>query len=240
MGIAPVLALAQAGPPLLTDDPGTPGDRNWEINVAATADHRPGAGTYETPLLDINYGVGEHIQLKYEVPYLFENSEDGARHGLGNSLFGVKWRFHDDVQSGFSLSTYPQLELNNPTNSFRRGLVDEGPRLLLPVEINREFGSVNLGMEAGRRFSRYANEETILGVAATRQFTPALELLAEIYNAWDQGEGRASTLDLGGRYALRPGTLLLFMLGHSIASLSDTLQPQWIGYLGIQFQVEGR
>jgi len=34
--------LAQGGPPLLTDDPGTPGHRNWEINIASTHFRSPG------------------------------------------------------------------------------------------------------------------------------------------------------------------------------------------------------
>ena len=31
----PRLARADAGPPFLTNDPGTPGNGNWEINIAA-------------------------------------------------------------------------------------------------------------------------------------------------------------------------------------------------------------
>jgi hypothetical protein len=30
--------MAQGGPPMRTDDPGTLGKGNWEINIAATAD----------------------------------------------------------------------------------------------------------------------------------------------------------------------------------------------------------
>ena len=30
----PLRVLAQGGPPLITDDPGTPGDGHWEINIA--------------------------------------------------------------------------------------------------------------------------------------------------------------------------------------------------------------
>ena len=34
--------LAQGGPPLVTDDPETPGDGHWEVNLAATGDHTSG------------------------------------------------------------------------------------------------------------------------------------------------------------------------------------------------------
>ena len=71
--------FAQGGPPLLTDDPGTPGNRNWEINIASTHFRSPGEREIEAPLLDINYGLGDRIQLKYELPYLFD-SDEGARY----------------------------------------------------------------------------------------------------------------------------------------------------------------
>ena len=32
---APFAVHAQAGPPFLTNDPGTPGNANWEINMPA-------------------------------------------------------------------------------------------------------------------------------------------------------------------------------------------------------------
>ena len=60
---------AFAGPPLLTDDPDTPGDKRWEINIAFTLDKLNTESTYETPILDLNYGVGDNIQIKYELPW---------------------------------------------------------------------------------------------------------------------------------------------------------------------------
>jgi hypothetical protein len=51
-----------------TDDPGTPGNRTWEINIACTQTFSPIEREIETPLLDINYGLGDRIQLKFEIP----------------------------------------------------------------------------------------------------------------------------------------------------------------------------
>ncbi len=101
---------AQGGPPLITDDPGTPGNHNWEVNVGFLADRRPTVREYQVPQLDINYGYGERLQLKYQVPWLIRG-EDGTatRNGLGKSLFGVKWRFFENEEHGLEFSTYPQL-----------------------------------------------------------------------------------------------------------------------------------
>src|SRR5438067_1001366 len=91
---APLWAGAQGGPPLLTDDPITPGDRHWEVNIALTAEHFRGERSYGAPLLDLNYGLGERIQLKWEVPWLMVQTPGaGTRSGLGDSKLGVKWRF---------------------------------------------------------------------------------------------------------------------------------------------------
>ncbi len=62
------------------------------------ADRNPRGGSYETPDLDINYGIGNRIQLKYEVPVGIQEVRGDESHvvaGLGNSLFGVKYRFYE-------------------------------------------------------------------------------------------------------------------------------------------------
>ena len=74
------LVLAQGGPPFLSDDPDTPGNKHWEINVGFIGERNPFGGSYETPNMDVNYGVGNRIQLKYEVPLSIEEMRsDSAR-----------------------------------------------------------------------------------------------------------------------------------------------------------------
>src|SRR5207248_738988 len=46
-------AFAQGGPPLITDDPDTPGPGYWEINVAAERDSQGTERRSETPRLDV-------------------------------------------------------------------------------------------------------------------------------------------------------------------------------------------
>src|SRR5207244_4178488 len=128
-------ALAQGGPPLITDDPGTPGSGKWEIQFSFAHERTEHERSYDAPLLDVNYGWGERIQLKCEVAYLTIDTDDERAHsGLGNSLAGLKLRFLDEDRAGFAMSFYPQVEFNNPTKSVRRGLVESGTNVLLPVE----------------------------------------------------------------------------------------------------------
>ena len=48
---------------MITDDPGTPGDGKWEINLAVAFEHRSDETSLDLPVIDLNYGVGEYIQL---------------------------------------------------------------------------------------------------------------------------------------------------------------------------------
>jgi hypothetical protein len=109
------VAHAQGGPPFRTDDPETPGNRHWEINFGFIGDRNPAAGAYQVPDFDINYGLGDRLQLKYEIPIAIEETRPqpagvpdvpnpGSASaalpgqvigGLGESLLGIKWRFYE-------------------------------------------------------------------------------------------------------------------------------------------------
>ncbi len=111
--LIPMTGRAQGGPPLITDDPDTPGPGFWEINLSAITEKSHREGRVEGPLADINYGVGHRIQLKFEIPWVSQ-SETGKQlqSGIGNSLIGVKWRFVGGEKQKIAWATYPQLEIN--------------------------------------------------------------------------------------------------------------------------------
>ncbi len=64
-------AFAQGGPPLITDDPGTPRDSNWEINVAFTLVKRKIGREYDDNewiyRLAMGYEASEAIELLAEI-----------------------------------------------------------------------------------------------------------------------------------------------------------------------------
>src|SRR5437763_10902210 len=106
-------AFTQGGPPMITDDPGTPGDRKWEINLAIGFEHRPNETAYDLPALDLNYGVGEHIQLTLQTaPVFLQRDDHGPIGGFGATEAAVKWRFLDEDRSGFAMSMFPRIIFN--------------------------------------------------------------------------------------------------------------------------------
>jgi hypothetical protein len=257
--LAPVaavsLAHAQGGPPFITDDPGTPGNRHWEINLGWIANHNPGQSYYELPDIDMNYGWGDRIQLKYELPLAAATDPDNTtRAGLGESLLGIKWRPYEHHRAGepksdenmdFSLGTYPQVSLNNPTSAVRRGIVENGPQYYLPMEFTAKLGSIGLNGEVGRWIgNQLVPSRWGRGLIAGHEFSDRLELYGEIYDLQDANrigsapKQRALTLDMGGRQTLdRAGHVrLLFMGGRAIQAVTRwNSEPNWIAYLGVQF-----
>ncbi len=282
-------AFAQAGPPFRTDDPETPGNKHWEINFGWVGDRNPGSGAYQTPDFDINYGLGDRIQLKYELPIAVEEVRPLAAAGsqpaqpgsvaigLGDSLLGVKYRFYehhpgdpwlgrnppsrtaqagdaDEPAVNFSVGTYPQLSLNNPTSSVRRGVVAGGPDFFLPIESNARLGPIRMDGEVGYHFGNHALPQSwIRGLIVGHEFTDRTEAYLEIYDEQDanripagygfgqfatgQPKQRESTLGVGGRQALnRDKTrILLLMAGRSFqAASASNGQPGWIAYVGLQ------
>jgi hypothetical protein len=231
----PSLAQADAGPPYLTNDPGTPGDGNWEINIASMQDIERGVANYQLPQIDLNFGVGDRIQLTYEIPYVVQ-TRDGqvSASGWSNAYPGLKWRFFEQGEGGWAVSTFPQFETAGSATAQRNGIAASGSRLLVPLEVAKTVGPVALDFEAGYYAPWHGPEERILGLVAGHAFTPRLELDTELYNDHVLGKTpQVITLDVGGRYKLHRGFVLLFMAGRSLNG-NGPGQVEFMGYIGIQ------
>src|SRR5271168_471432 len=303
-----VAGHAQGGPPFRTDDPETPGNRHWEINFGWIGDRNRAAGAYQVPDFDINYGLGDRIQLKYEIPIAIEETRPQPATatapgvsgyvigGLGESLLGIKWRFYErhpndpwlknrfgtglpgafghhaesqpaeasgdapgeedspEALVNFSVSTYPQLFLNNPTRAVQRGLVVAGPAFFFPIEVNGRVGPIRLLGEVGYNFGNHSVPQSWgRGLLVGHEFSDRTEAYLELYDQQDanrippgQGVGefatgypkqREATLGLGGRQALNKAKTLnlLLMGGRSFQTVSvNNSQPSWIAYVGLQ------
>jgi hypothetical protein len=231
-------ARAQGGPPLLTNDPATPGPKNWEINLAVMPVLAHGVNDYQLPQLDFNYGVGPAIQLTFEVPYVLQTVPgQPARTGFSNSFPGVKWRFIDN-KKGWNVSLFPQLELKGTSTAIRNGIAGGDTRFLLPVEVQRKVGPLELDAEAGYYVPIHGHEERIIGFATGHNFSKRLEAIGEVYN--DRALGTLphdTTWDLGGRYGFHEGLIFLMMAGRSFSGNASG-QPNFLAYVGVQILLE--
>jgi hypothetical protein len=229
--------VAQGGPPMLTDDPGTPGDGHWEINIATLSDHTADATTSQVPLLDLNYGVGEHIQLKFEIPWLMQNSS--GHDGFGDGLAGVKWRFYDAGENAWQVSTYPQVEFASPlARSSHSGLTQSATSYLLPFEFQRGFADFDIGFELGRWFRPSSRQDTwIAGVVVGHEVQKGFELIAELHDERSvQNAHDELALNLGARWDFSARYSLLLSAGRDVHnSLSET--NTLLSYIGLQIRL---
>ena len=234
-------AFAQGGPPYYTNDPGTPGPFNWEINLGYMPFFYSNQSVSHTPDVDINFGIGDRIQLTYENAWLRVQNPSTApqfgrtQFGMGQSNPGVKWRFYDAGEDGLSVSVFPQFFLNNPNDAVRRGITPPSQSFLLPFEFSKKFGPVDVDYEIGYQAVYKGPDGWITGLVVGHEFTSKLEADIEFY---DQGtfhpSGHQPTIDFGGRYKIHSPIIFLLMAGRSLAPTRSD-QAYFVGYCGIQF-----
>ena len=227
--------FAQGGPPYYTNDPGTPGNLNWEINLGYMPFLFSNQSVSHTPDVDINFGVRERIQLTYENAWLrVQNPGLRTKFGLGQSNPGVKWRFYDAGENGLSISIFPQFFLNDPGDGVRRGITPPNSSFLMPAEFSKKFGPIDVDYEIGYLAVHKGPDGWLTGLVAGHEFTPKLELDLELYN---QGTFHPSlnvpSFDVGGRYRLHSPVILLFMAGRSLQPTGPA-HAYFQGYFGVQ------
>ena len=229
-----VIAAGQGGSPMITEDTGTTEWHRYEINTAFAVRLGAGAKVYAAPFVDLNYGITKNAQFTIGVPYLvLRRGGERSIAGLGNTNVGVKYRFREESEKRrVSMSIFPQLALNNPTSSARRGLVNEGPELLMPLQWETAFGKWGAGGEVGYRFKR-GEDEVIYGVVVGREFK-RFELLAELHGTGGYGHLGASEIvcNFGTRVALSKHAAMQLSAGRSARPRRD---PRFIAYAGMQW-----
>jgi hypothetical protein len=220
---------------MITDDPGTPGDRKWEINLAVAFEHRPNETAYDIPAIDLNYGIGEHIQLTLQTaPVILKRSEHGPIGGLGGSEAALKWRFLDQETNGFDMSMFPRVIFNVTQSSVRRGLADDGTRFQVPFQIARKFGPWHADAEFGPLASSVGRSEWLYGMVGGLDVAKPTMLMAELHGTSRMNFTRdVLTVNVGLRHQFSETRILIASLGHEVRTPDD--RPlALIGYCGVQ------
>lgn len=235
--LAAASAQAQGGPPMVTDDPGTPGNGHWEINLGAIQSRTSAGRALAAPDADINYGWGDHIQLKADIPWVTAKDQGAStKSGLGDGDFGVKWRFVDEDDAGYSLSTYPQYTRNLLASSNRRGITSPGHSFFLPLELSADVGQgFSIAAEVGRNFVNAAGTQNqwVAGFVLAHACGEGVECLAELHQT--QATGTHETLvNFGLRWKLQESLTLLAAAGREFGTAGED-QLHSLVYVGLQF-----
>lgn len=220
---------------MITDDPGTPGPGKWEDNVAIVLEDRSGQTSLELPQFDLNYGIGEHIQLTLQTgPILLKRDDHGPIGGWGGTETAVKWRFLDEEKSGFDVSMFPRVIFNITQSSVHRGLTDDGTRFQIPFQIAKTFGRFHADAEFGPVGITVGRSQWLYGIVGGYDVEKSTMLMAEFHGTSRMNFTRETlTINFGLRQEITKSQILILSLGHEIQSSG---QPTaLIGYFGVQF-----
>jgi hypothetical protein len=229
------IAFGQGGPPMITDDPGTPGNGKWENNLAIIFEHRPSETSIDVPEIDLNYGVGDHIQLTLQnAPVLLKRSGHGLIGDLGSTEVAVKWRFLDEATSGLDMSMFPRVIFDLVQSSARRGLAENGTRFQIPFQMAKTFGRWHADVEVGPRARTVSRSEWLDGIVCGFDLAKPTMLMAELHNESRMNfSSDVLTLNVGLRHEFTENYILIVSMGHELRSPD---QPTaLIGYFGMQF-----
>lgn len=219
---------------MITDDPGTPGNGKWEINLAIALEHRSDETSLDLPAIDLNYGVGKNIQLTLQTaPVLLTREDHGPIGGLGGTEAAVKWRFLDEEKNGFDMSMFPRVIFNIQQSSARRGLTEDGTRFQIPFQISKSFGRFHADAEFGPVGITVGRSEWLYGVVGGFDVAKPTMLMAELHGTSRMNFARDElVINFGLRHELTETRILIISLGHEVRSPEDSLAL--IGYFGVQ------
>ncbi len=239
-----VASSLHAGPPLITDDPETPGRGGWEVNVSDQVFKTRDLLNVFAPYLDINYGPTDNSQLKLEfaaasfaMPEETDLTTDGHA-GVGDLLPGYKYRFIDEKEAGFSMSIFPQVSI--PTGNAPLGLGLGHPQLFAPFQISKHFCDEKLFVYAesgytdvcdGGRGNFFYN-----GIAAQYKVSKKLELMAEVGDfTYPHGGGPDNPFfNVGGAYHCNDTVAVIGSAGRSFRNRASDA-PEFQSFIGFQF-----
>jgi len=228
-------ARGQGGPPMITDDPGTPGDGKFEVNLAFSFERRPNEVAWDAPAIDFNYGLGDRIQLTLQTaPAWLKRSGRGLIAGLGGTEAAVKWRFVDDQRTGVTVSIFPRLLFNLSQASVRRGLAEDGTRVQLPIQIAKSFGGWDINFEWGALAGTAGPAEWLYGFVYGVDVTKTMSLMAELHGtARSNFDNDVLAVNFGIRQNINKHWVFIGSLGHEVRAPQG--QPlALIGYCGLQ------
>jgi hypothetical protein len=228
-------SFGEGGPPLIGDDPGTPGNGKFEINVAYPYLQTEHTTTMDLGYVDANYGLGDHIELSYQGGVLLGKSAGQGWHGgYDNSLLGLKWRFLDQETNGVDMSIYPQFGFNTTSSLARIGFANSGVGGFMPVEIAKTFGKLELDGEFGYQYQEHDRDQWAGGPIVGYLLNDRIELLGEARFVFDQDfRSNNLILDAGARVNLVEHVQLLFAAGRGLRNDGDS--PHLYLYAGLGF-----
>jgi hypothetical protein len=222
---------AFAGPPFLTDDPLPIDYKHWELYTFSTRD-KSGAGTSTVgPAIEYNVGPLPNVHVHFVVPFAWNAPVGGpTASGLGDTEFGIKFRFVQETQTRPQIGVFPMAELptGNPSDGIGNGRI----WFRLPLWIQKSWGPWTTYGGGGEAINTAPGMLTygFGGGLIQRDFGPLLTLGTEIFTtgATTVGQQGATYYTVGGYIKPTDRFNILFDIGHTFSG-----QNHAVSYFGL-------
>ena len=223
---------AFAGPPFLTDDPEPVDLHHVEVNVIGQQT-RAAIGRGGSVSGEVNVGCVPETQCHVALPITFNTRAGGSSNaGLGDVELGVKYRFFNRPDSGWSAAVYPTLDL--PTGDAGRGLGNGRAQLLLPLWVQRSSGDWSWDAGIARLINRApeARNSWFAGLLARRALGERLSLGAETYRRTSAASGEPSVtgFNVGAIISVSPHQNLLVSAGRGLTHIETNQLSMFLAY----------
>jgi hypothetical protein len=206
-----------AAPVLATEDTDTPGKGRWEINIGVSATRSGSTWEYGLPEGDINYGLGDRMQLVLGSSRVsLHQAGMPTVSGTGRAVAGLKWRLLDQEQAGFALALFPRYEWNPSSGAERRGVVDPGQSLVLPFIFGLRSGETGYFAEFGRSFEKHADREWVRGFKILHPCREDVECRIEVQHELVSPTGHYTTVNAGFKWALNQTYVVVAGIGRDV------------------------
>ncbi len=210
-----------AAHPLITDDTGTQGRGNIQIELTTEHGHEQEDGTREntaTTSAVFTYGLRDNADVILTLPHrrISSEAEDGSRtvnQGQADVGLDVKWRFYEKDNLSFALKPGLTMPTGDETKNLGAGRARHSLYLTTSYAATPWEYHLHLGYIHNRNVLGQHESQRHVSVAVGRKLGDKLKLVADY--GTDTPASQASSLNteflvLGAIYSLRQGLDLDF------------------------------
>ena len=213
-----VLALLSAAScfaahPLITEDTGTQGRGNGQLELTAEFGHDEAADAEEDAAdlsAVLSYGLRDNLDVLLTLPYSRADAKaDGATttvQGLGDIGLDAKWRFFEEGRLGVALKTGVTFATGDDTRNLGAGKSNASVNLVASYETAQWGYYLHLGHLRNRNVHGERNVIHHASVALTRTVSDRLKLVADLgrFTSTDRSTSvDARFLTLGAIFGVR-------------------------------------
>ncbi len=230
---------ASAGPPFITDDPEPPEYLHWEAIIFSEGTPSTGGlSGVVPPSCDCNYGGFPNVQLHIQPgTAIARESGTSLQWGLGDTEFGLKYRFIEQDKDDWipSVAVYPKLEA--PTGDAARGLGTGRTHAFFPLWLQKDIGDWTTFGGGGFWINPGPGNKDFwfAGWVVERKITSNLTLGVELfYQTPDKiGGSQWTGLNIGGIYDFTDHYHFLVSFGKALQHPKNSNEFLW--YVGLEW-----